>query len=151
MGVWKKPESLLDLYSARWMRGVGRGKEALCPVCFEEGRTLYLKSKTSQYNYHLIHQHGISPRTNQPLHPPVNFRTNVQNKAAMHERRNMLQGQCHVCHQWVDLESVKDSDVKVPEIYWWKHASQCHKRADASEQNDGIFVQNEVCDGRKEV
>lgn len=144
MGIWKEPEDLLDLYSARWMRGVGRDKEAMCPVCYEEGRVRFLKSKTSQYNYHLINQHGISPHSKQPLDPPIAFRTVTFSKAAVHERERMLQGECHACSRWINLESVKEGNVKVPEIYWWKHASQCHKKSETLPGTGGIFVEDAV-------
>ncbi|KAJ1927996.1 hypothetical protein IWQ60_002459 [Tieghemiomyces parasiticus] len=43
--------------------------------------------------------------------------------------RPVTQGLCHNCLAWVDLDSTKDVEVNVPEIYWWKHAQKCHAKA----------------------
>lgn len=116
----------------------------MCTICYEEGTVRFLKTKTSQYNYHLINQHGISPLTRRPYGPPVAFRTVKVTKPSSHEREFMLQGQCQVCMRFVDLQSVRDGQVNVPEIYWWKHASSCHKRDGTPYNPDHIFVKDEV-------
>lgn len=36
------------------------------------------------------------------------------------------QGKCHACQKWIPIESFKEMEVMVPELYWWKHAASCH-------------------------
>lgn len=38
------------------------------------------------------------------------------------------EGLCHHCKEWIILDSSKDVEVKVPQIYWRKHAHKCHPR-----------------------
>ncbi|PWN46017.1 hypothetical protein IE81DRAFT_80436 [Ceraceosorus guamensis] len=71
--------SPLDLYSPRWVRGVGTTKEGLCPICYEVGEVRWYKTKISgeheyfgssaiqtdrkedpAYNYHMQNSHGGS-------------------------------------------------------------------------------------------
>lgn len=143
-GSWRQPDNPFDLYVSRWTRGIGRQKEGVCPICYEEGRVIFLKTKTSQYNYHMINQHGISPETHAPFHPPVEFRSAIVKKPKAHDRKVMLQGKCHACQHFIDLQSVRDGYIMVPEIYWWKHASQCHKKTRHLSGTGGLFVENEV-------
>lgn len=34
-GHFNSPRTVLDLYTPRFVRGVGRDKAGLCPICFE--------------------------------------------------------------------------------------------------------------------
>ncbi|CAO1636139.1 unnamed protein product [Sympodiomycopsis kandeliae] len=106
-------ESPLNLYHPRYTRYQGMKKEGLCPLCLT-----WYKTKISAYNYHLTVHHGINHHTGLPFDPPV--------KVAMDEKKGMKKGLCHHCHKWIDMVSVKSVDVKVPEIYWRKHAARCH-------------------------
>ncbi|PWN38344.1 uncharacterized protein FA14DRAFT_115509, partial [Meira miltonrushii] len=126
--VFNEPKSLLDLYTPRYTVGLGVNKQALCTICYEEGRIFWRKMKQSQYNFHLITFHGISPKSRLPFDPPVAFR---KQKIVRDERNNkrrewMLQGQCHNCQKFIDMESVRDATVNVPERYFWEHAKDCH-------------------------
>lgn len=38
-----------DMYTPRWMRGIGKSKEGLCPVCFESGVVSWKRMKCSAY------------------------------------------------------------------------------------------------------
>ncbi|KAJ2848745.1 hypothetical protein IWW36_003108 [Coemansia brasiliensis] len=38
-----------DMYTPRWIRGIGREKEGLCPVCFEKGTLNWRRMKCSAY------------------------------------------------------------------------------------------------------
>lgn len=119
----------LNLYQPRFTRGVGPKKEGLCPICFEDGGVQsWHKMKVSAYNYHLQIQHGISTETGLPMAPPVQFRETQRRSHGPHERSTMLQGLCHACNKWIDLQSVKQVAVKVPELYFRKHAIHCHKK-----------------------
>jgi len=146
LGVWNEPFDLLDLYTPRWVRGHLAKKEGMCTICYEQDPTKinFKRTKTSQYNYHLINQHGISPHTRLPFDPPIAFRTRQQNNPLAYQRKEMIQGKCHVCKQFVDMQSKNIGQVKVPEIYWWKHASVCHKNKPKLGGTGGIFVQDEV-------
>ncbi|CAB4461687.1 unnamed protein product [Rhizophagus irregularis] len=57
-----------DMYTPRWVRGVGKSKEGLCPHC-EPAR--WLKTKISAYWYHLNYQHGVSSITGRPFAQPT--------------------------------------------------------------------------------
>lgn len=63
-------------------------------------------------------QHGINHVTGRPLLPPVKFREvqlprKKKRAVGAQERDVMIQGMCHSCHKWIDLQSVKDVEVKV--------------------------------------
>ncbi|CAG8583549.1 3662_t:CDS:10 [Dentiscutata heterogama] len=104
-----------DMYTPRWVRGVGKSKEGLCPHC-EPAR--WLKTKISAYWYHLNYQHGISSITGRPFAQPIAERLN--------KKSGMKEALCHKCNKWILNQSPRDKDVLVPEIYWYKHAQKCH-------------------------
>ncbi|CAE7226729.1 unnamed protein product [Rhizoctonia solani] len=121
-----------NLYTPRFMHGTGISKMALCPICVEpvwrggENRKVTLNIKTSQYNYHMQYFHGISPKTGLPFSPPIAFRRTKRKPSLVKvcERKIVEEGKCHVCEEWIPIESIKLADV--PELYWWKHAACCH-------------------------
>ncbi|KAJ7186725.1 hypothetical protein C8R46DRAFT_1273573 [Mycena filopes] len=132
-GQYKAPRDALDLYSARFVKGSAADKTGLCPICVEpvhrggEGKKVWLGTKFSAFKcYHMQYQHGISAATGRPLSPPVDFRVVALAAVKKSERAQMQQGKCHKCRRWVALQTVKDVDVKVPELTWWKHAVKCH-------------------------
>ncbi|KAL7750581.1 hypothetical protein RI367_003922 [Sorochytrium milnesiophthora] len=104
-----------DLYTPYWVSGVGKSKQGLCRLCLSES---WHKIKISAYWYHLNFHHGISSTTGRPFKNPLQERYN------WHTR--LREGLCHKCKSWVPLDSARQTLVKVPEIYWWKHAQQCH-------------------------
>lgn len=136
-------ENLLDLYTPRFVRGVGVKKEGLCPLCFEEEQTCFFKTKTSQYNYHMMYTHGILPSTLRPMDPPVAFQVVARPSSNPTDRQEMLQGKCHGCGKWIDVESRKCTPVNVPEIYWWKHAQACHRGKGHIGDPEKVFVEDE--------
>lgn len=94
------------------------------------------------YNYHLQNFHGISALTCLPFTPPVKFRAKARPHAKPKERKQLVQGLCHSCHKYIDMQGPKDTDVKVAEIYWWKHAQVCHRNAKVPQGIGGYFVEN---------
>ncbi|KZT20720.1 hypothetical protein NEOLEDRAFT_1158547 [Neolentinus lepideus HHB14362 ss-1] len=149
-GTYQPPPSPLDLYAPRFVKGIGRTKMGLCPICIEgvEGEKRWFYMKTSAYNYHMQYYHGISPTTSRPFSPPTAFRTRARENPAPKERRKLVEGRCHKCRKWVACEGVKDVEVKVPEIYWWKHAAACHRGSEIVGEGgwyveDGIW--RDVC------
>lgn len=56
---------------------------------------------------------GISASTGTPFSPPTAFRHVDRPGAGKHEKRRVEQGRCHRCCAWVNVEGVKDVDVKV--------------------------------------
>ncbi|CAG8590226.1 12231_t:CDS:2, partial [Acaulospora morrowiae] len=96
-----------DMYTPRWVRGVGKSKEGLCPHC-EPSR--WLKTKISAYWYHLNYQHGISSITGRPFTQPTAERIN--------KKTGMKEAMCHKCNKWILNQSPRDKEVLVPEIYW---------------------------------
>lgn len=120
----------LDLYTPRFTVGVGAKKEGLCPICYDSPsgpKETWHKQKCSAYNYHLQIQHGISSFTKRPFAPPLRFRVVKRKRRTAYEREDMLQALCHACKKWIDVQSTKDLDVKIPELYFRKHAVGCHK------------------------
>ncbi|POG72014.1 hypothetical protein GLOIN_2v1599300, partial [Rhizophagus irregularis DAOM 181602=DAOM 197198] len=73
-----------DMYTPRWVRGVGKSKEGLCPHC-EPAR--WLKTKISAYWYHLNYQHGVSSITGRPFAQPTAERVN--------KKTGMKEALCH--------------------------------------------------------
>ncbi|KAG9089353.1 hypothetical protein FRC07_012351, partial [Ceratobasidium sp. 392] len=69
----------------------------------------------------------LSPKTGLPFSPPIAFRAASRKTVGAREKATLEEGLCHACSRWVIVEGVKAVDVLVPEIYWWKHASTCHK------------------------
>ncbi|KAH7334009.1 hypothetical protein B0J17DRAFT_577820, partial [Rhizoctonia solani] len=78
-------------------------------------------------DYHMQYVHGLSPKTGLPFSPPIAFRSTPRKTVGAREKATLEEGLCHACSRWVVIEGVKAVDVLVPEIYWWKHASTCHK------------------------
>lgn len=73
--------------------------------------------------------HGISFMTGKPFDPPDRYR-DVEMEVTISGntvKKTMPQGLCHACGKWIDLDSVKPVAVKIPEVYFRKHAVQCHK------------------------
>ncbi|KAN0060117.1 hypothetical protein ACQY0O_008091 [Thecaphora frezii] len=139
---FNSPRSLLDLYTPRFCKGVGMAKEGLCPLCYEDGTVKFFKTKISAYNYHMQYAHGISAATGLPFTPPIAFQMRERPNAATREKTEILQGKCHVCKKYVDVEGTKIGTVKVPEIYWWKHAQTCHRLASPPDGLGGFFVED---------
>lgn len=143
-GAFNKPRSILDLYTPRFVKGVSAQKVGMCPVCYEEGRVKFLKTKFSAYNYHMQNFHGISALTGLPFTPPMHFRAKSRPNAKPKERKQLVQGHCHSCKKWIDMQGPKDTDVKVAEIYWWKHAQACHRKSRLPDGIAGWFVENKA-------
>ncbi|KAL5501155.1 hypothetical protein ACEPAH_9542 [Sanghuangporus vaninii] len=141
-GHFNLPRSAEDLYTPRFVRGVGRDKMGLCPICYESperggaGRAEWLSMKFSAFNYHMQYAHGISPITAQPFSPPVAFRVVKRSPNHKNEKHEMLEGKCHRCLEWAPVEGVKCVEAKLKEIYWWKHAAQCHKGSTIQGESD---------------
>ncbi|SPO32527.1 related to Meiotic expression upregulated protein 26 [Ustilago trichophora] len=132
-GTFNKPRSILDLYTPRFVKGVGVQKVGMCPICYEDGRVKFLKTKFSAYNYHMQNFHGVSALTGLPFTPPSKFRTKARPNAKPKERKELVQGFCHSCNKYIDIQGPKQTEVKVAEIYWWKHAQVCHRGAGVPE------------------
>ncbi|KAG8714958.1 hypothetical protein FRC08_011196 [Ceratobasidium sp. 394] len=73
--------------------------------------------------------HGLCSQTGLPFSPPIAFRHQARKPAQGNERSRIEQGKCHSCKRWVNVEGVKDGDVLVPELHWWKHAASCHGKS----------------------
>ncbi|KAI0319470.1 hypothetical protein OF83DRAFT_782420 [Amylostereum chailletii] len=146
---YNPPRTLLDLYTPRFTRGIGRTKVGACPICAEklsrggEGRFKWLSMKFSAFNYHMQYAHGISSATGRPFSPPTDFRTTPRPKAAKRERTEMVEGRCHKCKKWIPLESVKEGDAKVMELFWWKHAATCHQGSTIDGEGD-VFISDAI-------
>ncbi|KAI9294392.1 hypothetical protein K502DRAFT_292355, partial [Neoconidiobolus thromboides FSU 785] len=106
-----------DEYTPRWVRGVGKSKEGLCPHCND--KEVWLKIKISAYWYHLNYQHGISSITGKKFRAPLEYRIN--------KGTDQKEALCHKCLNWINSESPRNKPVNVEEIYWWKHAQKCHQ------------------------
>ncbi|KAH7886641.1 hypothetical protein F5I97DRAFT_1022652 [Phlebopus sp. FC_14] len=132
-GIYNPPRGAHDLYTPRYVKGCGTTKVGLCPICIEStsrgglGQKVWLSMKFSAYNYHLQYGHGISAASTRPFSPPVAFRSTERRNAGKHERTVILEGKCHKCKKWIPIESMKDVEIKVKELYWWKHAATCHQ------------------------
>lgn len=140
----------LDLYTPRYVKGVGVEKLGLCCICAEpkdrggEDTALWLKMKVSSYSYHLSFFHGINNADGLPFSPPVEIRLVKRCHVAANEKLELKEGRCHQCNKWVPMEGVKMQEVKVPELFWWKHAKSCHKSRLAGECN--VHIQDEIFD-----
>lgn len=151
--IVNEPRSPYDLYTPRFTKGVGINKVGLCPLCFEpkcrggNGSIEWFAMKVSAYNYHLQYVHGISSFTGAPFSPPIAFRVTKRRSAEIrkHEKSELLHGKCHKCDKWVAVEGVKIGEVKVKELYWWKHAASCHKSTTIPGETD-IYIQDNVYD-----
>ncbi|KAI6144335.1 hypothetical protein BKA82DRAFT_2388383 [Pisolithus tinctorius] len=148
-GLYNPPHSALDLYTPRFVRGCGTSKVGLCPVCVESpgrggsGQCVWLSMKFSAYNYHMQYGHGISAVSSTPFSPPVSFRTTKRRNPGKRERTHILEGKCHKCKKWIPVESLKELEIKVKEIYWWKHAATCHQGTHIEGDND-FFEDDDV-------
>ncbi|PWN50572.1 hypothetical protein IE53DRAFT_88621 [Violaceomyces palustris] len=142
LGTFNEPRSPLDLYTPRYIKGQGMTKEGLCPICYESGQIRFYKTKISAFNYHLQNLHGVSASTGEPFFPPVGFRLSHRPQASLKEKTEVLQGKCHVCRKFVDIEGPKLGYVKIPEIYWWKHAQACHKYSSPPKGTGVVFVED---------
>lgn len=61
---------------------------------------------------------GICARSNAPFSPPLESRVTPRPRASIKERKEIKEGKCHVCMQWVPLQGTKDVEVMVKEIFW---------------------------------
>jgi len=147
--TWNEPRQPLDLYTPRFVKGSGSTKNGLCPCCCESiarggcSKKLWLATKVSAFNYHMQYSHGLCPKTGLPFSPPIDFRVVSRPDPGKHEKSEILQGKCHKCERWVPVEGIKDVEVKVKEIFWWKHAAACHKGGNIVGERD-IFVEDEL-------
>ncbi|KAF8530127.1 hypothetical protein BU17DRAFT_35767, partial [Hysterangium stoloniferum] len=152
-----QPRNAYDLYTPRFTKGIGRTKEGVCPICFEseerggEGRTEWLSMKFSAYNYHMHYFHGISCYTGLPFSPPIEFLVMRRRPSQIRkgEREEMMQGKCHRCGEWTPMEGVKNCELKIKELYWWKHAVACHRSSTIPGERD-IYMNDNVFDKLKE-
>ncbi|CAO1619797.1 unnamed protein product [Parajaminaea phylloscopi] len=145
-GDYNEEAEATNLYTPRFTRGSGLKKEGLCPICYDDPigpREVWHRTKVSAYNYHLSVQHGINFATGLPFAPPLKFRTVDRKARSAHERSRMMQALCHSCRKWVDVESTKAVEVKVPELYFRKHAIRCHKAVALSGLGTP-FIDNEL-------
>ncbi|KAF8550723.1 hypothetical protein OG21DRAFT_1499629 [Imleria badia] len=163
-GTYNEPRDALDLYTPRFVKGCGATKVGVCPICAEspsrggKGEAVWLSTKFSAYKwhvsdnaftspahfiYHLQYAHGISSISARPFSPPVAFRTIERHNPAKNERTSIQEGKCHRCKKWVLVESIKNIDIKVKELYWWKHAATCHQGGHM-EGDDDFFLDDEV-------
>ncbi|KAH7107930.1 hypothetical protein BKA62DRAFT_1098 [Auriculariales sp. MPI-PUGE-AT-0066] len=147
--TYNSPTIVYDLYTPRFTRGSGREKQGLCPLCAElperggEGTEYWFSMKISAFNYHMCNSHGISASTKLPFSPPIGFRSIRRiGQASKYEKFAVLEGKCHECEKFIPLESMKIGDVKVREIYWWKHAAKCHQGAIEGECD--IYYEDEI-------
>ncbi|KAJ7475231.1 hypothetical protein B0H11DRAFT_1866128 [Mycena galericulata] len=148
-GVYNAPRDPFDLYTPRFVKGRGAEKVGLCPICIEaperggEGKKVWLSMKFSAFNYHMQYHHGISASTGRPLSPPIDFRVVARPSPKKKERAEVQQGKCHKCMRWIAVETVMDVDVKVKELYWWKHAVACHNGSLLDGEGD-VFEEDRV-------
>ncbi|EJT98145.1 hypothetical protein DACRYDRAFT_18225 [Dacryopinax primogenitus] len=121
--TYNEPRSVYDLYTPRLVKGMGKDKMAMCPVCIEpisrggEGKRVAYKTKVSAYT----------------------FRTTERSVNTKNMKDTMREGRCHRCKKWIPLDGVRSGDVKVREIFWWKHAAKCHGEEDPVEDTHPLF------------
>lgn len=70
-------------------------------------------AKVSEYNYHLLYVHGISPTTGLPFSPPIDFRTTPRKTKRPDERIAMREGKCRTSDS-LSCESFVRSNVHLP-------------------------------------
>lgn len=87
--------------------------------------------------------HGVSATTGRPFSPPLSYRTSSRRHPLKFERSEILEGRCHKCKNWVPVESTKDCEVKVKELFWWKHAATCHQGSQVPGDDD-FYEQDDV-------
>ncbi|KAI6038731.1 hypothetical protein EDC04DRAFT_2569323 [Pisolithus marmoratus] len=89
-------------------------------------------------SYHMQYGHGISAVSSTPFSPPVDFHMTKWHNPAKKECTHILKGKCHKCKKWIPVKSLEDLEIKVKEIYWWKHAAACHQGTHIK-GNDAFF------------
>ncbi|KAA1471012.1 hypothetical protein DENSPDRAFT_892538 [Dentipellis sp. KUC8613] len=148
--TYNPPRDALDLYTPRFVRGSGREKVGVCPICCEsvarggEGKVLWLSMKFSAFKcYHMQYYHGISASTGLPFSPPTAFRVVPRPNPGKLEKTKIKQGHCHKCKKWVAVEGIKDMDAKVIELFWWKHAAACHQGSRLAGEGD-IYLEDDT-------
>ncbi|ORY73457.1 hypothetical protein BCR35DRAFT_307218, partial [Leucosporidium creatinivorum] len=130
--TWNKASDPFNLYAPRFVKGSGADKCGMCPVCIEPvarggfGEEKWLKLKNSSFVYHMSYAHGISNITGLPFSPPAQMRSVKLNATSKDAREIMREGLCHKCDKWIPLDSTKNLEALVPELFWWKHAKKCH-------------------------
>ncbi|KAE9410757.1 hypothetical protein BT96DRAFT_804807, partial [Gymnopus androsaceus JB14] len=155
-GSYNPPRHAFDLYTPRFVKGKGKDKMGVCPICIEdverggEGKKLWLAMKFSAYNYHMQYSHGISASSSYPFSPPIAFRMTSRTAHHKSEKTRIKEGRCHKCLKWVAVEGIKDVEVKVKELFWWKHAATCHASTTIQGETD-IFEGDEVYAKLKEL
>ncbi|KAK7027327.1 hypothetical protein VNI00_015290 [Paramarasmius palmivorus] len=162
-GTYNAPKGPFDLYTPRFVKGKGRDKMGLCPICVEpverggEGKNVWLAMKFSAYKCICTVEldTGISAASSLPFSPPLAFRVSRRPRVQKSEKTTIKEGKCHQCQKWIPVEGVKDMEVKVKEIFWWKHAATCHRsqasRTDSpAEARDDLFEKDEVFTRLKE-
>ncbi|PWN20383.1 hypothetical protein BCV69DRAFT_277625 [Microstroma glucosiphilum] len=146
-----------DLYTPAIVRAgksAGRGsaagsagsKEGWCGLCLPSASTDFdhtgggdrkkaeiggwLNLRNSSYRYHLIRQHGISPKTFMPFVEPVEtLRRNPLTETRVGEGTE-LKGQCGTCGKWI-IFGLKEA------TNYYVHAAKCHREvAPADEEGD---------------
>ncbi|OAX41770.1 hypothetical protein K503DRAFT_684705 [Rhizopogon vinicolor AM-OR11-026] len=148
-GIYNSPRDPRDLYTPRFVKGQGRTKVGICPICIESpsrgglGHKLWLSMKFSAFNYHVQFAHGVSAMTGRPFSPPVSYRTTNRCRPLKIERSEIIEGKCHVCKKWVPIQGIKDCEVKVKELFWWKHAATCHQGSQIPGDDD-FYEQDDV-------
>ncbi|KAJ3750061.1 hypothetical protein DFH05DRAFT_1465812 [Lentinula detonsa] len=148
-GIYNPPRNAFDLYTPRFVKGKGKDKMGMCPICIEdverggEGKKVWLAMKFSAYNYHMQYSHGISASSSMPFSPPLAFRMTSRASNHKSEKTTMKEGKCHKCMKWVPVEGIKDVEVKVKELFWWKHAAACHSSTVIEGETD-VFEDDEV-------
>lgn len=102
----------LDLYTPRFVKGVGSEKVGLCCICAEpkerggEDLPLWLKMKVSSYSYHLGFFHGINNADGLPFSPPVEIRHTKRGQVAANEKSELKEGRCHEVSSFKSLTSL---------------------------------------------
>ncbi|EIW77829.1 hypothetical protein CONPUDRAFT_75615 [Coniophora puteana RWD-64-598 SS2] len=180
--TYNHPKGVLDLYTPRFVKGIGASKVGLCPICCEphhrggDGQDVWLSTKFSAFkwsvvgsvpmsqwlivnqilnfmeslSYHMQYAHGISATSARPFSPPTDFRTVKRSEASKREKTYIEEGKCHKCKKWVPIEGVKDVEVKVKELFWWKHAAACHQ-GQHIEGDDDYLIKDDIFHGLKHL
>lgn len=108
-----------DLYTPRWIRGYGNGREGLCELC-NPGQ--WFRTKQSSYWYHMNFHHGISASTGRPYDSPDHLRESLSKFISSSSSTSILthhysssssssdncnivevEGHCKNCQQWIPL------------------------------------------------
>jgi len=115
-----------DLYTPRYIKGIGSSKHGLCPICLFEKKMAWFNMKFSAYWYHLQFNHGVSSVTLRPFPIPLEIRI-----ACVDDEYELplIEAKCCECLKWVSIVGLKRTWVKVPEIFWWKHIASCQRKS----------------------